>query len=285
VLALVVLGVVGWIGSERAIHPKAASYQWSLADYPDLHPQTVSFLSRTGVTIVGSFFPGERRETIVLSHGYGDNRKQMTPWAEFLHRHGYTVLTYDMRDRGDSGGDAVTLGALEKKDLMSAVDYLTTRPDVNPDRIGALGLSLGASTTILAAAEDPRIRAVVEDSGFSDAPNVIDTSFEHFIGLPAFPFAPITIAIAARRVGQDINSVRPMDEIARISPRPLLVIHCKGDKVVPPDNSERNFKAAGEPKEIWWLPGGGHIKGHTIAPEEYERRVDEFFDRALRPAS
>src|ERR1035441_4878208 len=103
---------------------------------------------------------------IVLSHGYGDNQAQMLPYAEFLHRAGYSVFTYDMRNRGRSGGEAVTLGALEYLDLISAVAYLTTRADVDPDRIGALGLSLGGSTTLLAAASDPRIKAVVDDSGF-----------------------------------------------------------------------------------------------------------------------
>lgn len=219
--------------------------------------------------------------TIVLSHGYGDNRLQMLPWVEFLHQHGYSALTYDMRDRGESGGDAVTLGALEPADLSSAVDYLASLPEVDAGRIGALGVSLGGSTTILAAARDPRIKAVVDDSGFSDAPQVIASSFEHFIGLPAFPFAPITVMIAEIRTGEDINGIRPMSEIAKISPRPLLIMHCLGDKVVLPANSERNFNAAREPKEIWWIPTGGHIDGHTVARAEYERRVDEFFDSAL----
>lgn len=283
-LAVVAVGAIGWVGSERAIHPKPAHYKWSLASFPDLHPQDLRIPSRTGIQLAASFFPGTRRETIVLSHGYGDNRVQMLPWAEFLHRHGYSVLTYDMRDRGESGGDAVTLGALEPADLISTVDYLSSRPDVDAARIGALGVSLGGSTTILGAARDPRIKAVVDDSGFSDAPKVIDSSFEHFIGLPAFPFAPVTIAIAQLRIRQNITGVQPVNEIARISPRPLLIVHCLGDRVVPPPNSERNLQAAREPKEVWWIPTGGHIDGHTVAREEYERRVNRFFDQALGSA-
>ncbi|HVT92849.1 MAG TPA: alpha/beta hydrolase [Bryobacteraceae bacterium] len=281
VLTVSVLAGVGWIGSERAIHPKPAHYRWELASFPDLHPQNIQIQSRTGIRIAASFFPGTRQPVIVLSHGYGDNRTQMLPWAEFLHRHGYNVLTYDMRDRGGSGGNAVTLGALEPMDLISAVDYVASRPGVDRNRIGALGLSLGGAVSILSAARDSRIRAVVDDSGFSDAPRVISSSFEHFIGLPAFPFAPITVAISEVRTGQDISSVRPVDVIARISPRPVLILHCQEDQVVPPGNSERNFQAAREPKEIWRIPTGGHIAGHTVAREEYERRVTEFFDRAL----
>ena len=278
---IALLGGVGWVGSERAIHPRAQRYATGLADYPELHPEEVS-LRIAGTRIAGSFFPGARPALIVLSHGYGDNQAQMLPYANFLHRAGYSVFTYDMRSRGRSGGKAVTLGALEYLDLISAVENLAARTDVDPGRIGALGVSLGASATLLAAANDRRIRAVVDDSGFSDAPRVIQSSFEHFIGLPAFPFATLTTAIVGWRIGVDVKRIRPVDVVAQISPRPLLIVHCMGDKVVLPANSERIFAAAGEPKEIWRIPTGGHIEGYVVAREEYERRVTEFFDRALR---
>ena len=90
-----------------------------------------------------------------------------------LVRQGFSVLSYDMRNRGLSGGDTVTFGSLEGPDIISAVHYLMTRPDIDPDRIGAMGLSLGAAATILAAAGDSRIKAVLDDSAFSDAPAAI----------------------------------------------------------------------------------------------------------------
>jgi uncharacterized protein len=273
---------VGWIGSERAIHPHTAHYRKTLRDFPALHPEDFRFASPTHAVIAASFYPGARRATIVLSHGYGDNQTEMLPYADFLHAHGFSVVTYDMRDRGRSTGDAVTLGALEYRDLTALIDQLMKRPDVDHQRIGALGVSLGGSTTVMSAAADRRIRAVVDDSGFSDAPNVIETSFEHFIGLPAFPFAPITVWLVKLRTGLDPNMVRPMDVVARISPRPLLVIHCMDDTVVPPANSERIFAAARQPKEFWRIPEGGHAQGHKVARQEYERRVSAFFEAALR---
>jgi len=283
-VALLLVGVlgIGWIASERAIHPASCQYEKGLADFPNLHPYQVSFASRTRTRIASWFFPGERRATILLSHGYGDNQIQMLPYADFLVRQGFSVLTYDMRNRGRSGGDAVTLGALEAPDILSAVDYLTTRPDVDPDRIGAMGLSLGASATILAAASDSRIKAVVDDSGFSDAPAAIRSSFQHFIGLPPFPFAPLTVALVRLRTGIDVNRIRPVDVIARISPRPLLIVHCLNDKTLPPDNSERNFAAAQEPKHLWLISACGHTDGLATAGPEYERYVGGFFQEGLR---
>jgi dipeptidyl aminopeptidase/acylaminoacyl peptidase len=187
-----------------------------------------------------------------------------------------------MRGRAGSGGEYVTLGVYEQKDLISVVDYAMSRKDVDPDRIGVLGISMGGSTAILAASQDPSIRAVIDDCGFSDAPSVIAASFEHFIHLPAFPFAPITVWIASERAGIDVNGVRPMDVVSRISPRPILIIHGLADYIVPVENSRRNFAAARQPKKLWLVPGAGHGKVHTVAKAEYERRVIGFFDAALR---
>lgn len=280
-LAATVIVGVGWYASNKAIHPVQNAYTWSLTDYPNLKPDAVTVKTRDGVSLAGRFFPGTSRTTIILSHGYGDDQDQMIPWADFLNRAGFSVFTYDMRDRGQSGGSAVTLGAREQTDLVSVVDYLVTRHDVDPNRIGALGVSLGASVTILAAAQDPRIRAIVDDSGFSSASNVISTSFEKFLHIPAFPFAPVTVKIAEWRTGTNVNQVRPEDVIGKISPRPIFIIHGTADTVVPPANSERNFAAANQPKRIWWVAGAGHVEARTLDTSEYELRVVQFFRQSL----
>jgi fermentation-respiration switch protein FrsA (DUF1100 family) len=281
VSAVTVLGVVGWIGSERAIHKAQNTYSWSLADYPELRAEPVSIASRTGITLAARFLPGSSRTTIILSHGYGDNQDQMLPWAAFLHRAGYSVLTYDMRSRGASGGDAITLGALEQQDLRSVIDYVVTRPDVDPARIGALGVSLGGATTLLAAAQDQRIKAIVDDSGFADANGVIETAFTYFLYLPAFPFAPITVKIGEIRTGQQLSQVRPIDTVGLISPRPLFIIHGLADTVVVPSNSARLFAASGEPKQVWYVPGAQHNGSREVAGAEYEQRIVTFFQQAL----
>jgi len=283
ILIVIVLGVVGWIGSERALRPHYYTYRWSLATYSDLHPEAVKIHSRTGVTLTGRFFPSSGPATVLLASGYGDTQDQMLPFAEFLHRDGYNVLTYNMRSRGTSGGEYVTLGLLEQADMISVLDYLAKRADVDPRRMGALGVSMGGAIAILAAAKDTRIKAVVDDCGFSDAPGVIAASFEHFIHLPAFPFAPVTVWIADMRAGIDVNTVRPMDVIGEISPRPVLIIHGLDDTVVPVENSQRNFAHAREPKELWLVPGARHGNAHTIAKAAYEARVLRFFQKSLNP--
>ena len=280
-VVVLIIGGVGWYASERAIHPKQNQYGWSLSDFPNLVPEAVTMPTRDGISLAGRFFPGASRATVILSHGYGDNQDQMVLWADFLNRAGLSVFTYDMRERGESGGTAVTLGAREQTDLVSVVDYLVTRSDVDTSKIGALGVSLGGSVTILAAAQDPRIQAVVNDSGFSDASNVVSTSFQKFVHIPAFPFAPVAVRIAEWRTGSNMNDVRPVAVIGKISPRPIFIIHGLDDTLVPPSNSERNLAAAGEPKSDWWVPGAEHVRSMDVAPAEYVGRVVQFFTQSL----
>ena len=281
VLGMAIIGGVGWYGADQAIHPKPETYPWSLGDYPNLHAGPVSIETRSGITLAGRFFPGSSKTTIILSHGYGANQDQMIPYADFLNRAGYSVFTYDMRQRGMSGGDAVTFGALEQDDLKSVVDYVASRPDVDSNHIGALGISLGGATTILEAAKDARIKAVVEDSAFSDVESVIATSFQNFVPIPAFPFAPVTVKIAEWRTGENVGDIRPVDVISQISPRPIFIIHGTADKDVRPPNAQRLYDAALDPKEIWWVPGAGHVESRGMYPTEYAQRVVQFFNQTL----
>jgi uncharacterized protein len=281
-LSLAALAAIGWVGSERALHPDYHHYKWSLATYPGLHPEHIQVRSADNIVLDGRFFRGDRPSLVILASGYGDTQDQMLPIAKFLHDAGFGVLTFNSRARIPSGGQYVTLGVLEQQDLISLVSYVAGRKDVDANRIGVLGISMGGATAILAAAKDKRISAVVDDSGFSDAPRVIAASFEQFIHLPAFPFAPITVSIANLRAGIDVNQVRPVDVIGEISPRPLLVIHEKDDLVVPADNSLRNFAAARQPKELWLVPGAEHGKAHATAKSEYEEKVTRFFQASIR---
>jgi len=274
---------LGWDASNRALHPGPTGYAWKLDDYPGLEPEQVTLESSTGAILAGRFFKGRTARTIVLLHGYGGNQDEMLPVADDLHEAGFGVFTFDQRGSGSSTGE-VTFGAREQDDLVSVVDYLVSRPDVDRDRLGALGFSMGGATTLLTAAREPRLKAVVADSAWSDVrhwlrPSVGD-SFVH----PRDRFTALSLKLAELRTGTDLDDLRPAEVIGRISPRPLLLVHGSGDAVVPAAEAERNFAAAKEPKKLVIVPGAGH--GETIAPGEPSTQSDvlEFFDRALETA-
>jgi uncharacterized protein len=281
VLLLVVLGGIGWYGAEQALNPGRANPEWSLSDYPALQPEDVSFESGTGVTLEGRFFPGEHGGTIVTHHGFTGWQDQILPQVQIFHDAGFNVLTFDSRHPRYGPGIFSTMGILEREDLVAAVDYLLTRDDVDPERIGAWGISLGGASVLLAAEQDPRIAAVISEVPFSDGENVVKSSFERYIGLPAFPFANVTRAIAEWRAGANMDDHRPVDAIASITDRPILLIHGLDDTAVPPDHSERLVAAGGDNVDVWWIPGADHSDAHIVGGDEYAERLIDFFDRAL----
>jgi fermentation-respiration switch protein FrsA (DUF1100 family) len=283
VLSLLVLVGVGWIGAERAIHPKPCSDVPDLADYPALQPvaERVSFQVPEGNRRVGWFIPGQSRATVLLLHGYACRRQEMLDYAQVLHQAGYSTMLFDFRNRGESDGDAVTLGFYERQDAVAAVEYLRTRSEVDLQRLGVLGISMGAAVAILAAAQAPEIKAVIADSSFESASRAVEEGFTRVTDLPAFPFSPVALLIIRLRLGISASDVVPRDHIAAISPRPVFLVHGLADTKVTPGNSENLFAVAGEPKEIWRLPGSQHTDGIKDYREEYSRRMVEFFDKYL----
>jgi uncharacterized protein len=284
-LGLVAIGsgvivLVAWRASGNAMRPPRGEVPWSLGDYPDLAPEAIDVVSSTGVTLHGRFFRGRDAATIVLSHGYGGIQDELLPVVSTLHRASFNVVTYDMRGCGETQGE-ITLGAREQKDLRSVIDFAASRPDVDPERIGALGFSMGGATTILAAAEDPRIKAVVADSAWSDVRHWVKPRLSDLFLRPTWHFSPLSLKMIELRTGIRLRRLRPVEVIGRLSPRPILIIHGTDDDVVPPGDSELNRAAAGARADLWLVPGAAH--GDTLRPggATPSHRITTFFERAL----
>jgi uncharacterized protein len=283
VLVLLVLGAVfglAWKASGDAMHPGTAAFEWSLADYPSLKPEEVTVRSRTGASLAGRFFPGREQATIVLTHGYGGNQDELLPTANALHEGGFSVFTYDLRGCGRSTGE-VTFGAKERDDLRSVLDYLSTRDDVDRDRIGALGFSMGAATTIMVAGHDSRIKAVVDDSGWSDVHHWLRPSWRDAFLSPRNRFNALSLKLAERRADIDLDDLKPVRDVPLLAPRPLLIIHGTADGSVPIGDADELYAAAGQPKELWKLEEGVHSETVRPGGPTSSQRVVEFFRNAL----
>ena len=267
---------VGWYASGRVIHPPQYASRYGPKDY-DLPLENVQFQSRDGVQLVGWFIRGESSATVVLAQGRGSYKDHFLPHADYLHRAGFSVLLFDFRYRGDSEGDAQTLGAKESWDLQSAVDYVMTRSDVDPERIGVQGESMGAATAILAAADRPDIKGIVAHIPFTSVNDLLCHSFKHEFGIPCFPFAWVTKWLAEVRTGVDFDRVAPIDVISGLSPRPVLLIDEGLDALFPARSVERLYRAAKHPKEFLSIPDASHGEAWEKDPEQFERRVLAFW--------
>ena len=229
-----------------------------------------------GLILRGWFAPGNNGGTVIFTHGGGANRMQFYPEARALHRHGFGFLLYDSRGSGESDGDLHTRGDREQRDVEAAMDYVSSRADVDHNRIALVGFSIGASSVALAAVDDSRARAVVLCA--------IWTSLEDEMKTNVGKYGPLSwgpTLLALRRYGVDIDNVRPIDRIAAIAPRPLLFVSGTRDGDTPLAITERVFAAAREPKDLWIVQDAGHGEYLAAAPTEYESRLVGFLDRAL----
>jgi alpha-beta hydrolase superfamily lysophospholipase len=281
---LIVLAILAWL-----LLPVARAYSLVSAHHSDssapadLGVADVTFDSTDGTPIRAWLALAKvGAPAVVLVHGFKTSRAEMLPWARFLHGAGYNALLLDLRGAGRSGGGTIGLGATEPRDIVEAVQ--TAGEAFRTDRVAVLGISLGAGAAILAAADDPRIAAVVADSAWTDQDFQLARLGVFDIGPFRLPLPPFGVVAVNAMVGADVTRARPLDVIARISPRPVLLIHSADDEnaTTPVEGAHELFAAAGEPKELWIAPRGGHVGAINAFPEEYRARVLAFLDSALR---
>jgi fermentation-respiration switch protein FrsA (DUF1100 family) len=241
----------------------------------------VSVTTPDGLRLVGWYVPSQNGALVIAQHGYKSQRAEMLNEAAMLHRHGFGVLLTSLRAHDMSDGELITFGKREMDDLRAWYELATTLPEVDRNRIGLLGNSLGGSLAIEFAARTPGIRAVAANSAFSSLEDTLETSVRFFSGLPPFPFVPLIAFWAEREADIRVDSVNAMHWIAQISPRPILLMQGGTDVVISISSGERLYAAAREPKELWFEPKVGHSGFDRALPAEYERRVGGFFSRAL----
>jgi uncharacterized protein len=261
------MGVVSAHKGREAVGPRPG------AAYAD-----VSFRSSDGLRLAGWYRPSRNGAAVLVVHGGGSDRRGAVRHARMLARHGYGVLLYDARGRGESDGAPNDYGWGWPKDVAGALAFLHGRPDVDPRRIGALGLSTGADVLIQAAAQRHDIAALVADGAAAG-------SFEDWHRLRGNEIGALpgrVLFTTLRGVSTD-GPGPPLEDLVRRLRSPTLLISAGRSE-------ERDFnvlydRAAGAdaPVAHWNLPWARHTRGISQAPALYERRVVAFLDASLRP--
>ena len=242
----------------------------------------VEFPSRRGdVLLSGWYLPGEDSSPhLVFVHGIGsvrsgDNAVELAARMVGL---GYNVLLFDLRGHGSSEGDKVSGGYFERWDVLGAFDYLVAR-GVDLSRTGLIGFSMGAATSIMAAAEEPRITALVADSPFADASDLIAREAARKTPIPGWLtpiFIPAAKLMAKGIYGIDIGELVPERAVTQLN-YPILVIHGTGDQRIPWEHGQRVADAAAEGSFLWLVPDVDHVDAFLAHPDEYVDRSTEYY--------
>lgn len=278
--AVAALGLrAAWL-EERTLHPPrkpvpSVPREKELAGLSD-----VVFSARGGPTLKGWYLPSHNGAAVVLAHGHGGNRAQLVPEFRALARAGFGVLAFDWRAHGESGGEVSTWGQLEQEDLKAALDFACARKDVDPRRVGVLGFSVGAAVAVEVASRDPRVAALVLTGGLTTLEEATRYDMRGWGWLSQEP----ALWLLSLR-GIEVASVRPIDKLCQLSPRPVLIVDGDRDTTEPSGQGERLFAAACEPKQLFVAHGAGHGEYALAAGGEYERRVVDHFKAALLGSS
>ncbi len=210
---------------------------------------------------------------LVICHGLGSRKERHADFAAFVAAQGLVTLAFDLRGHGESEGK---LDGRALFDVRAALAYLAQRPAVDASRLALRGSSLGGNLVIHAAASFAEVRACV---AVCPAPEqlLLDALKRAFAA--DLQLADLRIDVLdAPRVWRERNL---RAAVARIAPRPLLLVHASGDEVIPASFSQELHELAGEPKELWLLPGGSHTSAqHDVAVHE---RTAAWLLRALTP--
>jgi len=280
---VVFVGISGYLG-----YTMTRVHRVPVTGSPDLLGLAYENVSFPGIdkniTLRGWLLPGQNKgQIIIMVHGVDANRVDASigtlEIASGLVAHGFSVLMFDLRGHGESDGNMVSGGYYEKRDLEGAANFAKERGFTH---IGVLGFSLGAVTSILAAAEDQDIDAVVSDSSFADLTDIMKSEFSKRTKAPQFLLNPLLFMIKIMyRV--DFNAVKPVECVGQIAPRPVFFIHGEADDGIPFKHALKLWEASHNPQaELWIVPGAGHTRAYKTNPEEYMSRVTAFFDSALR---
>lgn len=207
--------------------------------------------------------PKDAKGTVVHMHGNAQNMTAHWSFAEWVVKRGYNLFTFDYRGYGKSEGAPEPKGIFE--DSVSALEYLSSRNDIDTDKLCVFGQSLGGMLAIAAVGAHPKgVRALLAEAPFYSYSQTIKDKFGN-------PDAALDDTYTAKSY------------IEKISPIPLMLIHGTADQVVPYSHSQRLFELAKEPKKFITIDGGTHVDSmvEQVRGRKYQDLMIDFFNKSL----
>jgi uncharacterized protein len=283
--AAIASGFVGalWYVTERITPSKRRSFldNYTFTPWELGAPfEEIAITTGDGLRLSGWWLPQEKPKGVIITcHGHTGRKDDMLGIGTSAWRAGYAVLLFDFRGRGNSDPWPNSLISREVDDLLAAVAWAQARQPDAP--IGVVGFSMGAAVSILATAQEPAIQALVADSPFTSVNDVVADGVRRVLRLPAEPMVTLAEEYIARRHGYRFRQVRPIDVVAQIAPRPVLIIHGTDDTVIPVHHGRAMYEAAQEPKQLWICEGVDHCGAYFLDRATYVQRVIAFFEQSL----
>lgn len=245
---------------------------------PDLQARSLRLPYGQGETLSAWMLRGQPGQgAVLLLHGVRADRREMLGRARFLNQLGYAVLLPDLPAHGESSGEQITYGLHEAEGVRAAMSML--RRELPDEKLGVIGVSLGAASFVLAHAQ-PAPSAVVLESMFPSITEAVNARLRLVLGAPGPALAPLLLWQLPLRLSVSASQLQPIAEMATVH-SPMLIVAGTADQHTPLAETLRIFDAAAAPKDLWLVQDAAHVDLHAFAPRDYEARVGAFLARHL----
>jgi fermentation-respiration switch protein FrsA (DUF1100 family) len=244
---------------------------------PSIAALEAAIIANDGVELRGSWF-GQGAGSlgcVIILHGLGESRAAAIGYAQMFQRAAYSVLTPDSRGHGESRGKYVTYGLLEKGDVKQWTSWMREQ---GCKRIYGLGESLGAVVLLQSLPITPEFRAVVAESSFAEFRTYRIQRLQLRTHSAFLASIAVDLGLAYARIVDhiDLTGISPRQSISSTSTPVLLIEDMKDDNTSPAD-SQLLASAVRGAHELWLVPNAGHTGAASAAPDEFRRRVLEWF--------
>lgn len=239
--------------------------------------------SDDGLSLWAEFYPSTTNSHIYVLgvHGYTVDHRDIAPAIKPFADKGWNVVTPDQRGRGNSEGDYLSMGWLEKDDVVN-----WTKEIVKYDKKAQIilyGESMGAATVMMASGEKlpSNVKAVVEDCGYTSAYAMFKNQLKERFGLPEFPFLPAAAMVGQMRAGFNFYNASAINQLEKAT-LPILFIHGGDDDYVPTFMGKELYKSFKGEKDLLIVKGAGHGASADVDPEAYYEKVFTFLSTYIK---
>ncbi len=219
-------------------------------------------------------------KTAILAHGWHNNKTTMAIYGELFHDLGYNVLIPDNRAHGDSQGNIIGYGWLDRRDYSQWLNQIIETNGKNSDII-MYGMSMGAATVLSVSGESDlpsQVKAIIADSSYTSLLEETKHEAGNMYNLPWFPLVNITSGISKVRAGYFYGEASPLKQVAKSS-RPTFFIHGSADTFVPTKMVYSLYHALNAPKQLWIGAGSEHVQTFHDHPIEYRYKIQSFLNQ------
>ncbi|MCC6147729.1 MAG: alpha/beta hydrolase [Anaerolineaceae bacterium] len=240
--------------------------------------------SHDGLALKAYFLPAPNpsSKAVLLLHGYRSTAAWLAGFARLFHEElGCNVLLPDCRGHGQSEGEVIGMGWLDRPDILGWVEELERQTGPGA-RIALWGISMGAAAAMMMSGENlpASVRAVIEDCGYDSVRDEFQHQLQRMYHLPAFPLLPAASLLCNLRAGFSFDEASCIPALQRTQ-IPTLFIHGAEDDFVPVHMAHTCYAACTAPKELWLAPDAGHGLAFQTHPLAYKELVKRWLEQHL----